>query len=335
MVNAVTDRDVVWHASFAPGEFPPRWHDAAYRLHCQAWPTPWEGQRDRDRFLAELSEDHTDVLFEASGNGNGNGHHKGKGGTLLAYVKWKATRRFRLSRDQLSDPAQLSLLSASSAGFVCAYEITATQDRAYCGLGRRLLGEALAGWERNYKSAVHCTYSPKRGLTQILRRLAETQQQGRPALEAFAHRAAAVAARHVDEWVARLNQPLEVFIRNELISVPDEQMMAHLVTLNARYGEDVIAGVVAAMGLAYNFVLRVRSGQPACGPAAFHRALGAEHWRQYAGSATNCADALGLVDHWQYSHDPNRREKCARLFKQSCTARARPDANRDELIALA
>ena len=331
MVNAVTDRDVVWHAGFDPGEFPPRWHEAAYHLHCQAWATPWEGQRDRDRFIAELSEDHTDVLFEAGHGGNGNGN----GGRLLAYVKWKATNHFRLSRDQLSDPTQLSLPSAPPAGYVCAYEITATEDHEYRGLGRRLLGEALAGWERNYPTAVHCTYSPKRGLTRTLRRLAETEQQGRPALEAFAHRAAAIAARHIDEWVACLEQPLEAFIRNELIRVPDEGMMDHLAALGAKYGEGLISGVVAAMGLAYHFVLRARSGVPACGPAAFHRSLGAEHWRQYAGSATNCADALGLVDHWQYSHDPQRREKCARLFKQSCSNRARPDADREELIALA
>ena len=331
MVNAVTDRDAVWHAGFAPGDFPPRWLDAAYHLHCQAWPTLWEGQRDRERFIAELSEDHTDVLYEASGNGHGNGG----GGRLLAYVKWKATNRFRLSRDQLSDPTQRSLPSAPPAGYVCAYEITATQDQEYRGLGRRLLSEALAGWERDYPTAVHCTYSPKRGLTRALRRLAETEQQGRPALEAFAHRAAATAARHVDDWVARLEQPLETFIRSELVPVADEHIMSHLAELSGRYGEDVIAGVVAALGLAYNFVVRARSGQPACGPAAFHRALGAEHWRQYAGSATNCADALGLVDHWQYSHDHQRREKSARLFKESCTNRARPDADRDELIALA
>ena len=87
--------------------------------------------------------------------------------------------------------------------------------------------------------------------------------------------------------------------------------------------------------IAYNFVLRARTGQPACGPAAFHRALGAEHWRQYPASATNCADALALVDHWRYSHDPTRRETCAKLFKEQRTTRAQQTAEPDQLIVLA
>ncbi|GAF99053.1 unnamed protein product, partial [marine sediment metagenome] len=129
MVNAVTEVDVVRHAAYSPSEFPGRWHDSAYELHCRAWPTPWEGQLDRDRFIAELESDHADVLYQANGNG----------GSLLAYVKWKATEKFHLSRDRLSDPAQPSLSSAPPAGYVCAYEITATSDRSWRGLGRRLL----------------------------------------------------------------------------------------------------------------------------------------------------------------------------------------------------
>ena len=111
--------------------------------------------------------------------------------------------------------------------------------------------------------------------------------------------------------------------------------MEHLTALSERYGRDVIDGVVAAIGIAYNFVLRARSGQPACGPAAFHRALGAEHWRQYPASAMNCADALGLVDHWRYSRDAARREQCARLFKEQRVARAQQSASPDQLVVLA
>ena len=77
-------------------------------------------------------------------------------------------------------------------------------------------------------------------------------------------------------------------------------------------------------------------GIPAdAGPAAFHRELGAEHWRQYPPSATNCADALGLVDHWRCSHDPARRAQCAQLFKKQCASRAQPDATPDQLVVLA
>lgn len=111
--------------------------------------------------------------------------------------------------------------------------------------------------------------------------------------------------------------------------------MGRLSVLSECYGHDVIDGVVAAIGIAYNFVLRASSGLPACGPAAFHRALGAEHWRQYPASAMNCADALGLVDHWRYSHDPSRREKCARMFRELCAARAQPDTAPHQLIVLA
>lgn len=333
MVNAVTDLDAVCHTGYAPEQFPTRWYDAAYDLHCRAWPTAWQGQLSRERFVAELSSDHVDVLYTPKRNGNGNGH-----GELLAYVKWKATDEFHLSRDRLSDTALPSLPSAPPAGYVCAYEITATPDRSYRGLGRRLLTETIRGWERSHADAVFCTYSPKRGLTAVLRRLAETGQNGQngqPALQAFAHRAGAAAARHIDEWTACLGQPLEEFIRREILPIPDEQVMQHLEQLGERYGRDVIDGVVAAIGIAYNFVLRARSGQPACGPAAFHRALGAEHWRQYPASATNCADALGLVDHWRYSHDPNRRATCAKLFKEQRTARAQQTADAEQLIVLA
>ncbi len=329
MVNAVTQVDLVRHAGFAPGEFPTHWHEAAYALHCRAWPTPWEGQLSRERFIAALDNEHTDVLFEPEGNGNG------RDGTLLAYVKWKATADFHLSRDELSDPAHRSLPSAPPAGYVCAYEITATPSGAWRGLGRRLLTETMQGWEQTHGGAVFCTYSPKRKLTATLRRLAETRQHGRPALEAFAHRAGAAAARRIDDWVATLGRPLESFIRDQIIPVPDEQLMNHLAELRDRYGRDVIDGVVAAVGIAYNFVLRASSGLPACGPAAFHRALGAEHWRQYPASATNCADALGLVDHWRYSHDPVRRRKCAALFKQQRTASAQRGASPHELLVLA
>ena len=328
MINAVTDVDAVRHRGYAPDEFPARWHDTAYNLHCRAWPTAWQGQLSRDRFIAELNSDHVDVLHAPNGNGNG-------GGELLAYVKWKATDKFYLSRDRLSDTALPSLSSAPPAGYVCAYEITATADRSYRGLGRRLLTEAIGGWERTHADAVFCTYSPKRGLTAALRRLAESGQNGQPALKAFAHRAGAAAARHIDDWTACLGQPLETFIRREILPIPDDRIMQHLGELTEHYGRNVIDGVVAAIGIAYNFVLRARTGQPACGPAAFHRALGAEHWRQYPTSATNCADALGLVDHWRYSHDPTRRETCARLFKEQRATRAQQTADAEQLIVLA
>lgn len=326
MLDALRQVEVVQHVGFGPGEFPVYWHDAAYELHCRAWSTPWEGRLSRDRFIAELESDHVDVLYA-----NDYGKHE----ALLAYVKWKATEKFHLSRDKLSDPAQPSLLSAPPAGYVCAYEITATPERPWGGLGRRLLTEAIKGWESSHTEAVFCTYSPKRRLTTTLRWLAETEQYGQPALEAFAHRAGAAASRQIDGWTARLGQTLEAFIRYELLPIPDEQILEHLTVLSGRYGRDVIDSVVAAIGIAYNFVLRASSGLPACGPAAFHRALGAEHWRQYPASALNCADALGLVDHWRYSHDPARREKCAKLFKEQRTARARQDAAPDQLIVLA
>ncbi len=329
MVNAVIDVDAVRHAGYAPDEFPARWHDTAYDLHCRAWPTAWQGQLSRERFIAELNSDHVDVLHTPNGNGNSNG------GELLAYVKWKGTDKFHLSRDRLSDTALPSLPSAPPAGYVCAYEITATTDRSWRGLGRRLLTETIHHWEQTHPKAVFCTYSPKRGLTTALRRLAESEQDGRPALEVFTHRAAAAAARHIDEWTGQLGQPLETFIRREILPTPDDRIMQSLDELGERYGQDVIDGVTAAIGIAYNFVLRARSGQPACGPAAFHRALGAEHWRQYPASATNCADALGLVDHWRYSHDPARRETCARLFKEQRTTRAQQAADADQLIVLA
>jgi len=329
MVNAVTEADAVRHAGCTPGEFPAPWRHAAYELHCRAWPTAWEGQLSRDRFLAELDSDHVDVLYAPVDSGDRNG------GELLAYVKWKATDKFHLSRDQLSDGALRSLSAAPPAAYVCAYEITATADPSWHGLGRRLLTETLQRWERTYDDAVFCTYSPKRGLTAALRRLAESDQDGRPALETFAHRAGAAAARHIEDWVARLGQPLEAFLRREIVPIPSERIMSHLAALNERYGKDVVEGVIAAIGIAYNFVLRARSGQPACGPAAFHRALGAEHWRQYPASATNCADALGLVDHWRYSHDPARRDKCARLFKDHRARCARQAADPDQLIVLA
>ena len=317
---------MVQHAGFGPGEFPVHWHDPAYELHRRAWCTPWEGRLSRDRFIAELESDHVNVLYA---------NDYGQYGALLAYVKWKATERFHLSRDQLSDPAQPSLPSAPPAGYVCAYEITATPKQSWSGLGRRLLTETIKVWESSHAEAVFCTYSPKRGLTATLRRLAEMEQYGQPALGAFAHRAGAAASRQIDGWIARLGQTLEDFIRCRLLPIPDKRIMEHLATLRDRYGPDMVDGVVAAIGIAFNFVFRASSGLPACGPAAFHRALGAEHWRQYPASALGCADALGLVDHWRYSHDPVRREKCVRLFKQQCAARARPDAAPDQLIVLA
>ena len=329
MVNVATEIEVVRHACYAPGEFPACWHHAAYELHCCAWRSPWEGQLTRDRFIAELDADHVDVLHAPDDFGNDSG------GQLLAYVKWKATQRFHLSRDQLSDAGLRSLPTAPPASFVCAYEITATADRAWRELGRRLLGDTIKGWERTHAGAVFCTYSPKRGLTSTLRKLAEMQQDGRPALAAFAHRASAAASRHIEGWVSRLGQPLEGFIRREIVPVPDEQMMPRLAALGERYGREVIDGVVAAIGIAYNFVLRARSGLPTCSPAAFHRALGAEHWRQYPASATNCAEALGLVDLWRYSHDPARRAQCAKLFKEQRAARALRSADPDQLLVLA
>ncbi len=329
MVNAVTDINAVRHAGYVPDEFPARWYDRAYELHCRAWPTAWEGQLSRERFVAELNSDHVDVLYTPDDSGNGNGDQ------LLAYVKWKATEKFHLSRDQLSDNTLTSLPSAPLAGYVCAYEITATADRSWRGLGRRLLTETIEHWERTHSQAVFCTYSPKRGLTAALRQLAEIEQDGRPAIEAFAHRAGSAASRHIEEWIARLDQSLEAFVRREIIPVPDERIIQHLAELGDRYGRDLVEGVVAAIGIAYNFVLRARSGQPVCGPAAFHRALGAEHWRQYPASATNCADALGLVDHWRYSHDPARRKTCATLFKEQRTSRARQSADPDQLVVLA
>lgn len=327
MVNALTEVDLVRYTGYEPGAFPEHWHDAAYDLHCRAWPSAWEGQLSRAPFIAMLNSDHVDVLHAPHGS-------EGQG-SLLAYVKWKATERFQVSRDRLSDASLRSLSSAPPAGFVCAYEITATADPAWHGLGRRLLTETLIHWQRDYTDAVFCTYSPKRGLTDTLRRLAAAEQFGRPALDAFAHRAGSAAARHIDEWVARLGQPLESFIRREIVPISDELIVGHLDHLAERFGRDVIDGVVAAIGIAYNFVFRARSGQPACGPAAFHRALGAEHWRQYPGSATGCADALGLVDHWRYSHDPGRREKCARLFREQRKQRAQSAANPDRLVVLA
>ena len=358
MINAVREVDIVRHAGFAPGAFPARWHDAAYALHCCAWTHPWEGRLSRDRFMAELDSGHVDVLYAGNGNGAGGELSVAPGassasrftrdasrtlagklpvapGELLAYVKWKATEKFHLSRDRLSDPGLPSLPGAPPAGYVCAYEITASADRSWRGLGRRLLTEAMKRWERDHGEAVFCTYSPKRKLTAVIRRLAESEQYDRPALEAFAHRAGAAASRHIDDWVARLGQPLESFIRREIVPVSDERITQHLAALSGRFGKEVIDGVVAAIGLAYNFVLCARSGEPACGPAAFHRALGAEHWRQYPASATNCADALGLVDHWRYSHDPARREKCAKLFKTQRTAHAQRNASTDQLLVLA
>jgi hypothetical protein len=327
MIDAVTATELVHHEGHAPGEFPRSWHDAAYDLHRRAWAEPWEGLLERDRFMAELDADHVDVLYEPDGRGGR--------GALLAYIKWKATADFHLSRDELSDPACASLPSAPPARYVCAYEITATSDRAWHGLGRRLLGETVKHWERTHPQAVFCTYSPKRKLTHTLRQLAVTQQFGRCALDLFAHRAGAAAARHIDEWTDRLEQPLASFIRTEIIPVPDRHIMAHLADLGQRYGDGVINGIVAAMGIAYLFVLRASSGLPACGPTAFHRLLGAEHWRQYPHSAMNCADALGLVDHWRYSNDGQRREFCARLFKGQRAARAQQAAGAHDLLVLA
>ena len=78
MIDAVRQVEMVRHAGFAPGQFPARWHDAAYRLHCRAWPSVWEGRLSRDRFIAELEADHIDTLYEANGNGND--------APLLAYI---------------------------------------------------------------------------------------------------------------------------------------------------------------------------------------------------------------------------------------------------------
>ena len=104
MLDAVGRADLVLHAEFAPGKFPAHWRDTAYKLHCLAWTTPWEGQQPRDRFIAELEADHVDALYEANGYT--------EGGTLLAYIKWKATEDFHLSRDRLSAPTSPSLFSA-------------------------------------------------------------------------------------------------------------------------------------------------------------------------------------------------------------------------------
>jgi hypothetical protein len=327
MIDAANDQEIVRHAGFAPGEFPARWHDRAHELHGVAWPTAWEGQLDRDRFIAEMNADHVDVLCDA--------RCEDEPESLLAYVKWKATEKFQLHRDALSDPARPSLATGPPAGYVCAYEITATTDGSWRGLGRRLLTETIGRWDETHAEAVYCTYSPKRGLTAALRQLATTEQYGRPALEAFAHRAAAVASRRIDRWIERLEQPLERFIRDEIVPVPDNHIMPHLAALGERYGRDVIDGVTAAIGIAYNFVLRAKSGLPACGPAAFHRAVGAEHWRQYPASALNCADALGLVDHWRYSHDPARRQRCADLFREQRKRHAQGDVEADRLLVLA
>lgn len=202
MLDAFGKVDVVRHAGYAPGEFPAQWCDAAYELHRRAWPTPWEGQLDRDRFIAELDSNHVDALYETSGSD--------KDEALLAYLKWKATEKFHLSRDQLSDPVEPSLPSAPPAAYVCAYEITATPDWSWRGLGRRLLTEAMNRWERTHREAVFCTYSPKRNLTTMLRRLADSEQDGRPALEAFAHRTApprrATAKNGLPAWASRLRR---------------------------------------------------------------------------------------------------------------------------------
>lgn len=69
MLDAATEVDLVGHVCYAPGEFPARWHGAAYELHCHAWPTPWQGQLSRDRFIAELNSDYVDALCERHGNG--------------------------------------------------------------------------------------------------------------------------------------------------------------------------------------------------------------------------------------------------------------------------
>ena len=153
MLEAANETSGVWHTGYDPGEFPARWYDAAYDLHCRAWTTPWEGQLDRERFIEELRATHVDVLLHANGGGD----------ALLAYLKWKATDEFHPSRDALSDPALPSLPAAPPAVYVCAYEITAMADRNWHGLGRRLLGEAIERWARTYGEAVFCTYSPKRG----------------------------------------------------------------------------------------------------------------------------------------------------------------------------
>ncbi len=327
MINAVTDLESVHHVTCPPGDFPGYWLDTAHELHRRAWSSRCSGQLDRERFGAELAGVQIDALFDPTS--------EGREGRLLAYVKWKATDRFFTSRDELSSPELISLAETPPARYVCAYEITATTDASYRGLGRRLLGEALNGWGRTHAEAVFCTYSPKRNLTTVLRRLAQTEQYGRPALEALAHRAGAVASRRIGGWIERLGRPLEAFILREIVPTPDEKIMQHLASLREEYGEDVVDGAIASVGIAYNFVIHARNGRPACGPAAFHRSLGAEHWRQYAVSATNCADALGLVDHWRYSHDPKRRATCASIYRERCDASAQADAAPDELLVLA
>ena len=87
-----------------------------------------------------------------------------------------------------------------------------------------------------------------------------------------------------------------------------------------------------------DYVFHPSFNLPATGEQLFGdnaETISVSHWRQYPASATNCADALGLVDHWRYSHDPARREKCARLFRDLRAARARQEADPDQLIVLA
>ena len=122
MIDAVTATELVHHAGHAPGEFPRHWLDAAYDLHRRAWARPWEGRLERDRFVAELDADHVEVLYEPDGPGGR--------GALLAYIKWKATADFHLSRDELSDPASESLPSA----FFATMKIAAS-SKVICSLG--------------------------------------------------------------------------------------------------------------------------------------------------------------------------------------------------------
>jgi hypothetical protein len=326
MIDAIRQYNLVRHKRFSPGGFSASWHDAAYQLHCNAWPSPWEGQLTLDRFIAEMKSDHVDTLYQTDGR---TGEER-----LLAYVKWKTTSKFYTSRDQLSDPAQVSLSAASTVRYVCAYEITATNDPVYRRLGTRLLGEAIDHWTRTYRKAVFCTYSPKRKLTAVLRRLAACRQDDRSLLQVFADRVRSVASRRIYQWTARLDESLESFLQREIVSIPDEHIMGHLISLKDRFGGDLIDGLVAAIGVAVNFVYRAKTGRLACAPAAFHRTLGAEHWRQYPFSAMNCADALGLVDHWRYSADPTRREECAELFRCQRAARIQRTAGAEDLIVL-
>jgi hypothetical protein len=326
MIDAVRQSDIVRHKRFSPGGFLASWHNAAYELHCSAWPAPWEGQLVLARFIAEMQSDHVDVLYQLDDQ---TGQER-----LLAYVKWKATSKFYTSRDRLSDPAGISLSAASTVRYVCAYEITATNDPVYRRLGSRLLGEAIDHWAKTYRKAVFCTYSPKRKLTAVLRRLAASRQDDRSLLQVFADRVRSVASRRIYRWTARLNEPLESFLQREIVSIPDEKIIEHLTLLKERLGGDLIDGLVAAIGVAVNFVYRARSGLLACAPAAFHRTVGAEHWRQYPFSAMNCADALGLVDHWRYSADPTRREECAELYRCQRAARIQKTADSEDLIVL-